>query len=140
MQSHELQPRYKAKGKKRIGRGGKRGTYSGRGQKGQRSRSGHRIRPAERDLLQRIPKLRGIKNKPKSSKTVVLNMSDVERFAEGGILNKKILWEKGIIGRKEKLIKLLSIGEIKKSVTVEGITASKKAQQKIEKAGGKIVA
>ena len=140
MQSHELQPRYKAKGKKRIGRGGKRGTYSGRGQKGQRSRSGHRIRPAERDLLQRIPKLRGIKNKPKSSKTVVLNMSDVERFAEGGILNKKILLEKGIVGRKEKLIKLLSIGEIKKSVTVEGITASKKAQEKIEKAGGKIVA
>ena len=49
--------------KKRVGRGGKRGTTSGRGTKGQKSRSGHRIRPAERDLLIRIPKLRGYRNK-----------------------------------------------------------------------------
>jgi len=65
MQLHELQPTFPNKDRKRIGRGGKRGTTSGRGQKGQSSRAGHRIRPAERDFIQRLPKLRGVKNKPK---------------------------------------------------------------------------
>lgn len=69
MQLHELQPLHPAKNEKRIGRGGKRGTTSGRGTKGQKARSGHRIRPAERDLIQQLPKLRGFKNKPKGKKT-----------------------------------------------------------------------
>lgn len=60
MQLHQLKPLHPNKRPKpRVGRGGKRGTYSGRGQKGQRARAGHRIRPASRDLLQRLPKLRG---------------------------------------------------------------------------------
>jgi len=62
MQLHELQPTNKKKTKKRVGRGGKRGTYSGRGIKGQKSRAGRKIRPAIRDLMQRTPKLRGAKN------------------------------------------------------------------------------
>ena len=64
MQLHEVTPIHKNKSKKRIGRGGKRGTYSGRGMKGQKSRSGHKIRPAIRDLMQRTPKLRGSSDKP----------------------------------------------------------------------------
>lgn len=64
MQLHEVVPIHKNKSKKRIGRGGKRGTYSGRGMKGQKSRAGHKIRPAIRDLIQRTPKLRGAKNQP----------------------------------------------------------------------------
>jgi len=62
MQLHELKPRTVSKSKKRIGRGGKRGTYSGKGIKGQKSRAGRKIRPAIRDLKQRTPKLRGAKN------------------------------------------------------------------------------
>jgi len=62
MQLHEIQSTDKRKSKKRIGRGGKRGTYSGRGMKGQKARSGHKIRPAIRDLMQRTPKLKGVKN------------------------------------------------------------------------------
>jgi len=62
MQLHELKPTIQNKSKKRIGRGGKRGTYSGRGMKGQKSRAGRKIRPAIRDLMQRTPKLRGAKN------------------------------------------------------------------------------
>lgn len=65
MQLHEIQPFHKNRDKKRVGRGGKRGVTSGRGTKGQRARAGHRIRPAERDLIQRLPKLRGFKNKPR---------------------------------------------------------------------------
>lgn len=65
MQLHQISPAHKANNqdKKRIGRGGKRGTYSGHGMKGQKARAGHRIRPAERDLIQHLPKLRGSGNK-----------------------------------------------------------------------------
>jgi len=59
MQIQELKPNCKNKKKKRIGRGGKRGTYCGRGLKGQKSRAGRRIRPAVRDFILRTPKLRG---------------------------------------------------------------------------------
>ncbi len=59
MQLHELQPNHYNKEAKRIARGGKRGRTSGRGQKGQKSRSGRKIRPAIRDFVQRLPKLRG---------------------------------------------------------------------------------
>jgi len=59
MQLHELQPNHYNKDAKRIARGGKRGRTSGRGQKGQKSRSGRKIRPGIRDLVQRTPKLRG---------------------------------------------------------------------------------
>ncbi|MFA4999502.1 MAG: hypothetical protein WC519_02120 [Parcubacteria group bacterium] len=59
MQLHELQGARYNKDKKRIARGGKRGKTAGRGQKGQKSRSGRHIRPAVRDFVQRTPKLRG---------------------------------------------------------------------------------
>lgn len=65
MQLHELQPTYPNKSRRRIGRGYTRGKKAGKGQKGQRSRAGHSIRPAEKDLIQRLPKLRGVKNKPR---------------------------------------------------------------------------
>jgi len=64
MQLHQLQPIHKNKVKKRIGRGGKRGTYSGRGQKGQKARAGAKIKPAERELFLKLPKLRGVKINP----------------------------------------------------------------------------
>ena len=65
MQLHELKPIHKLKRKKRIGRGGKRGTYSGRGIKGQKARAGRRLKPVIRDLIKRYPKLRGYKFKSK---------------------------------------------------------------------------
>src|SRR5579859_1523487 len=58
----------------RIGRSGKRGSYSGRGVKGQKSRSGRRLYPAERDLIMRIPKRRGFRNVPKSDKPLAFNL------------------------------------------------------------------
>ncbi|OGY57237.1 MAG: hypothetical protein A3E61_01280 [Candidatus Colwellbacteria bacterium RIFCSPHIGHO2_12_FULL_43_12] len=68
MQLHDLKPFHLNKTGKRVGRGGKRGTTSGHGTKGQKSRSGHKIRPAERDLIQRLPKLRGFRNKANRNK------------------------------------------------------------------------
>ena len=62
MMLHEIQSTDAKKSKKRIGRGGKRGTYSGKGVKGQKSRAGSKIRPAIRDIMNQTPKLRGVKN------------------------------------------------------------------------------
>ncbi|MDO8430154.1 MAG: uL15 family ribosomal protein [bacterium] len=111
----------------RVGRGGKRGTTSGRGTKGQKSRSGHRIRPAERDLLIRLPKLRGYRNKSIKEKSGVLNLSDLAN-SKDTIFNKKNLG----------LVKILGGGELKKPITIEGLPVSKSAKIKIEKAGGTV--
>jgi len=68
MQLHEIKPIHKLKSKKRIGRGGKRGTYCGKGVKGQKARAGAKIRPEIRDLIKKIHKKRGYKFKAKSTK------------------------------------------------------------------------
>lgn len=119
----------KQKNKKvqRVGRGGKRGTTSGKGTKGQKSRAGHRIRPAERDLMIRLPKLRGYRNKSIKEKMPIINIGDLENRAEI-VFNQKNLGQ----------VKILGNGELKKSITVEGLTVSKSAKEKIEKSGGQI--
>ena len=66
MQLHQIKPLNKRKSKRRVGRGGKRGTYCGRGMKGQRARAGAKIRPEIRDLIKKIPKIRGYRFKRKS--------------------------------------------------------------------------
>jgi large subunit ribosomal protein L15 len=75
MKLHSIET--KRKHPRRVGHGGKRGTTSGRGQKGQKSRSGHVIRPAIRDILLRIPKKRGFRNKPTSDVIAEVNMSRI---------------------------------------------------------------
>jgi len=134
MQLHNLS--IKNKKAKRVARGGKRGTTSGRGTKGQKSRSGHRIRPAQRDLLIRIPKLRGYRNKPKSDFNLVLHLSDLAGI-KGDVINRAALMAH--FGKKFKEeIKILDKGEIKKAVKIEGVKISKSAKEKIEKAGGSV--
>ncbi|MDP3004364.1 MAG: uL15 family ribosomal protein, partial [Candidatus Azambacteria bacterium] len=90
MQLHRLKPVHKLKRKKRIARGGKRGGYSGRGIKGQKSRAGAKIRPAIRDLMMKFPKKRGrAKHAFKSlfSKPAILNLEDIEKnFKDGEIV------------------------------------------------------
>lgn len=144
MRLHELKSI--SKKKKRVGRGGKRGTTSGRGTKGQKSRSGHVIRPAERDLILKLPKMRGFRNKPKSDKPVILNLSEVQKAlaprAEQGkiVITAELLREAGLVSRKfQGSVKLLGEGSIRFPVTVaKGIIVSKSASDKITKAGGLI--
>lgn len=139
MQLHELKPNNENRGKKRIARGGKRGTTSGRGQKGQKSRSGHRIRPAERDLIQRLPKLRGFRNKSLIIKSVIVNIADLEKKIEGNLINKKVLIDAGFIKKSADNIKILGNSEVKKGFQIEGIKVSENVKKKIEAAGGKIL-
>jgi large subunit ribosomal protein L15 len=141
MQIHSLTQRLKRKPTKRIGRGGKRGTYSGSGEKGQRKRSGHRIRPAERDIVLKFPKLRGHRNKSRRGYTNVLNVRDLAAFVKllgGGTITKEALLEKRIVRSITDLVKVLGDGEITVAVTVKGIPVSKQARAKIVKAGGKV--
>lgn len=135
MQIHTLTSKTKRPHGKRVGRGGKRGTYSGRGQNGQRARAGHRIRPAERDLLIRLPKLRGFKNKTKSDAAIVLRVGSLARLAKDEKLNAGVLKAAGLLGR----FKIVDGGNIKVALVIEGIPASAAAKKKIEAAGGKLV-
>jgi large subunit ribosomal protein L15 len=130
----------------RIGRGGKRGTTSGRGTKGQKSRSGHRIRPAERDLIIRIPKRRGFRNKAKSDLVTVFNLSDLKgrlkamlQEERGHVLSMDVLREaKAVPPGFRGPVKLLGGGDIDFAITVRGMAVSESAKAKIEKAGGKV--
>lgn len=138
MQLHELKTTTKEKKEKRVGRGGKRGTYSGKGTKGQKARAGHRIRPAIRDLLIRIPKLRGFANKPVYDKVITLNIKDIEKKIKENSITKEILVSAGLAKKSDKQIKILSTGEIKRPLNIKGILVSKKTREKIEAAGGKV--
>ena len=143
MQLHEIKPIHKLKGKKRIGRGGKRGTYSGNGQKGQKSRAGRKFQPVIRQIIKRYPKLRGYKVKELSTNTVILNVENLEKnFKTSEIVSPKILLNLGLIRRikgRTPQVKILGKGEIKKALTIKECTVSKSAKEKIENAGGKIV-
>ena len=142
MQLHQLKPTHKKKKKKRIGRGGKRGTYSGRGIKGQKARAGASLKPAIRVFIKRYPKLRGYKFKGKKKKSTSINVETLEKnFKKGETVNPKTLLEKKIISKikgRSPEVKILGRGEIKKALTIEGCKLSKAAKEKIEKAGGSI--
>lgn len=139
MQIHEIKSSHTRKNKKRIGRGGKRGTTSGRGQKGQRARSGHRIRPAERDIIAKFPKLRGVKNKSISGKAATVDIKMLaEKFPAGDVITKTFLKEHGIIRSLSKKVKILGNEDIKVKFSIEGIPVSLSAKKKIEAAGGSV--
>lgn len=138
MQLHQIQVVHKLRDKKpRVGRGGKRGTFSGRGTKGQKARAGHRIRPGGRDLIQRLPKLRGFKNLPASLKPTILNLGDLENLTSN-VINPKVLKDAGVIKSLRQTVKILSQGELKKPLTIQNIKLSKKAEEKVKAVGGKI--
>ena len=142
MQLHQISQTTKQKSRKRVGRGGKRGTYSGKGLKGQKSRSGAKIRPAWRDVVKKIPKLRGFKFKPVSVKPAIVNIFDLERhFRDGDLITPQLLLDKGLIAKKNGRIpkvKVLGNGEITKKIIIKDCAVSASAKEKIEKAGGTI--
>ena len=147
MQLHQLKPKHKLKKKKRVGRGGKRGTYSGKGIKGQKSRAGRKFAPVIRELIKKHPKLRGYRQKSpagsgKKPKTVILNLAVLEKeFNSGEKITPKILFKKKLIrriGKKTPEVKILAKGKLTKALAVEGCQVSKTAKEAIEKAGGTV--
>lgn len=144
MQTHELKSRTRRKSDKTVGRGGKRGKTSGRGTKGQRARSGHKIRPEVRDLIKKLPKLRG--RGKNSNKSIVLgrqaiNLSKIEKhFKDGETVSPATLAAKRIVtgARTGRRVIILATGELTKKVMVEGCIVSASAVLKINKVGGTV--
>jgi len=140
MQLHEIKKNESNKKKKRIGRGGKKGTYSGKGMKGQKSRAGGTPRPALRDIVKKFPKRRGYRFSSVQEKPVVLSLELIDKhFSKNEVVSPITLNKKGLIGKNDKKVKILGDGDVEFALTFEGyITFSSQAREKIEKAGGKI--
>ena len=140
MQLCELKPKNKRKSRKRVGRGGKRGTYSGRGIKGQKARAGRKLRPVIRDWIKRYPKLRGYRFNSKNLKIRIINLEVLDRnFSAGEVVNPQVLLEKKIIRKIKGVlpkVKILGKGSINKALTFENCLISKQAKEKIEKSNG----
>ena len=146
MQLHQLQPSTTRKDAKRIGRGGKRGKTSGKGGKGQTARTGNRPRPEMRDVIKRLPKLRGHgKNRARTVNAervlpIVVNLKAIEAaFEVGDTVSPQTLLAKGIISKtkgKVPKVKILGTGDLTKKITLSGCVFSEAVKTKIEKAGG----
>ena len=128
------------KKKKRIGRGdgSNWGGTAGKGHKGQKARSGGKVRRAfeggQTPLTRRLPKI-GFKNTNFKNDYAILNLHQLNGFE--GEITPKALVEKGIIHKNDKL-KILAKGKLEKSLTVKAHKFSEAAKQEIEKAGGKV--
>lgn len=142
MQIHNLKREHKQKTKKRVGRGGARGKTSGRGTKGQKARAGGKFRPEMRDIIKKLPKLRGYQFQSIYEKPVIVTTGSLEKYAtKGAEVTPAFLVEQGLVRmRKGKIpkIKILHRGGISKAVTIKGCGVSKSVQDLIEKAGGTV--
>ncbi len=143
MRLHELRPPEGArKAAKRKGRGiaSGLGKTSGRGQKGQKSRSGSGIRRGfeggQMPYFQRLPK-RGFKNIHKKSWNII-NLNDLNSFEEGTVVTPALLLEAGMLNNQGDPLKVLGNGELDRKLEIRAHRFSKQAQAKIEAAGGKV--
>ncbi|MCL4426835.1 uL15 family ribosomal protein [Patescibacteria group bacterium] len=141
MQIHNVQPKTKQKSRVRVGRGGKRGTYSGKGMKGQTARAGARVRPAVRDLIKQIHKLRGYEARSRRT-AITLSLRILEEaFAANETVSPRTVREKGLVANtvdRKTPLKILNTGELHKALIISGIAVSRTAEEKIRKAGGSI--
>ncbi len=145
MQTNQLKRTHPNKKRMIVARGGKRGKTAGRGGKGQSARAGNKRRPEWRDIIKRLPKLRGRgknSNKPFQERPVVVNISSLEaNFVANDAVTPTILVEKGIVktlSGRIPMVKILGDGEITKAITVTGCYISVPASEKIVKAGGSV--
>ena len=144
MSLHEInQSVTKHKRRRRIGRGigSGHGKTSGKGHKGQKSRSGYSASPVFQGgampMVRRVPK-RGFNNKFALT-VVAVNVSDLEKaFADGDAVNPETLREKSIAKGRYDVLKILGDGELTKKLQVSAHRFSKSAREKIEKAGGQV--
>ena len=142
MKLHDLAPAQgSVKESKRIGRGAAsgQGKTAGKGHKGQKARSGGGVRPGfeggQMPLARRVPK-RGFNN-IFAKKIIAINLSALDKFEDGAVVNADALIEKGIIKKAYDGIKVLGNGKVTKKVTVQATAFSASAKAAIEAAGGK---
>lgn len=156
MNINDLKPNTPRKSQKRVGRGGKRGTYSGKGTKGQKSRAGAGVRPGFRGgdnrLWQLFPKQKGASKKPgnnsphmkhrffqlRHDRAYVLNLDDLNQLSEGQLVTPEFLIKEKLISKSVKQVKILGGGDLKKKLEFQNVQFSNSAREKILKAGGVI--
>ena len=141
MKLHELQPvEGSRKERNRVGRGigSGNGKTSGRGQKGQKARSGGGVRPGfeggQNPLFRRIPK-RGFNNVNRKEFAVV-NLDDLNKFEDGTVVSPALLLETKVIKKERSGVKVLANGKLEKKLTVQAHKFSSSAKEAIEAAGG----
>ena len=151
MQIHQLKPTIKRKSSRRVGRGGKRGTYSGHGSKGQKSRAGARIRPGFRGgdnpIWKLFPKQRGSSRKKefgkkrkfiiRSPRPAIVNLGVLDKhFNDGEVVTPGSLLNKGLVSSVKSGVKILGKGELTKMLIFgKGLKFSKSARERIDKTG-----
>ncbi len=143
MKLHELERNAgSVHSKKRVGRGpgSGLGKTSGRGEKGQKARSGASINPVfeggQTPLYRRIPK-RGFKNALFRVRYATVNVSELNVFDDNTVVTPALLKEKRIINKELDGVKVLGNGKLEKKLTIQANKFSKSALEKIEKAGSK---
>lgn len=145
MQLHELKPNEGAKHRrKRLGRGESSGLgkTSGRGHKGQKSRSGGGVRPGfeggQMPINRRLPK-KGFSNARFRRNYAIINVSQLAKLEVTGRIDETALRAAGLVSGRIDGIKLLGNGELDQKVEVEVDKVSASAREKVEKAGGVVV-
>lgn len=141
MQLNSLKRKNPNKKSRLVGRGGTRGKTSGRGGKGQTARAGNKRRPQMRDIIKKIPKLRGYRFNGVPSNYVSVNIGRLNTLEQGMVVNPKILFDNKIIEKysgKLPKVKILGNGDLNVKLDFADCKISKSAREKIEKIGGKI--
>ncbi len=136
MQIHTIQKPISSRAARRIGRGGKRGTYSGKGIKGQKSRAGAKMRPAEREILKKIPKLRGYRFKSFRLQPETVTLFDIEKkFTNGDVVSPETLMRAKLIkrqrGRIPNRVKILAKGKLTKKFIFKDVLFSEGADKAV---------
>lgn len=126
--------------RKGRGHGSGNGKTAGRGHKGQKARSGGGVRPGfeggQTPLYRRMPK-RGFNNKNFATVYAAVNISALDVFEDGAVVDAAALAEAGLIKKLYDGVKILGNGDLSKKLTVKAARFTKSASEKIEKAGGK---
>ncbi|HEY3998037.1 MAG TPA: 50S ribosomal protein L15 [Candidatus Xenobia bacterium] len=127
--------------RKRVGRGhGCHGTYSGKGCKGQKARSGGNKKPGfeggQTPWYRRLPKYKGFKSLNKVAYSLV-NLEHLEGFDAGTTVTLEVMQSAGLVRRLDAPVKVLGAGQLTKKLTVQAHAFSASATQSIEAAGGK---
>ncbi len=142
MQLHQIRSKTKRTRSRQIGRGGKRGTTSGRGTKGQKARAGHKIRPEIRDMIKKLPKLRGRgknSNKIIGAKMKTLDLATLEQaYNKGELVSLKTLKDKKVIAKVVPAVKIIGKEGLTKTLNFKGLKFSAGAKQAVEALGGKL--
>lgn len=124
------------------GKGSGRGGVAGRGNNGQKSRSGGGVRlgfeGGQTPLFRRLPR-RGFSNAVFKVEYIEVNLKQIEAvYANGETVNLETLVAKGLIKKSETMVKILGKGDLTKKVTIDGLKISAGAQAAVEKVGGKV--